>query len=226
MDRVELSMAFFTKVLSLDLETDICFVHKLLESSLNNGGDASSDSTCGSSPRLEYYIKVISIFQVFEISSCVKRLAEDAFRVALLEGNEGGATQMCSLAFKNSLSLEDYKGAYSLVLRMPSYEETDGGKRRERKEKLASLRMLISSLVHKKELDVLLSLNFNGTFNETETVRDQVENILVAQANLSDPLCKDGAYQMLYLYYLKRGNFHKGTNSSKLVLFLYYTLSR
>jgi hypothetical protein len=83
-------------------------------------------------------------------------------------------------------------------------------KKRESTEKLATLRMFVGKLLRNGELDTLIALNMNEFFNEYTTVREQVEEILFSQASLSDPLKEDGVYQMLYAYYLCKGDFHKG----------------
>src|SRR5438105_5052144 len=77
-------------------------------------------------------------------------------------------------------------------------------------EKKSSLRRFVTELVKKKALDILIALDMSELFSRTSSIREQVENILFAQANLSDPLEMDGVYQMLYAYHLCRGNFHKG----------------
>lgn len=77
-------------------------------------------------------------------------------------------------------------------------------------EKKSSLRRFVSELVRKKALDVLIAFDMAELFSRTSSVREQVETILFAQANLSDPLQTDGVYQMLYAYHLCRENYHKG----------------
>jgi hypothetical protein len=219
----------------------------------------TNEFICTADSRISYFVKIISIFQVFNLIPAVQKLAQDGLDLAVEEGNDQAATQMCSLAFKSALFLRDYDSAYKNIRCMPSHDGSGpprfgsvdfpedsqlGGRylsnpqrpeamdfaitpteqlqaetadvlgseprRYESSEKLASLRMFVSRILQEKEVDVLVSLDLNDRFSYAKTVRQEVEDILFAQANLSDPLCTDGVYQMLYLYHLSRENYHKG----------------
>lgn len=133
----------------------------------------------------------------------IQRVAGEGLQAAETEED---AIKMCALAFKCALQLEDYTTAFNFILRMPSRD----GEVRGPHEKLASLRTFVSSIVKEGALDILLNLNMDSLFNRSASVREQVEGILFAQANLADPLQHDGVYQMLYIFHLAKDNFHKG----------------
>ena len=151
-----------------------------------------------------YYLKVIKLFQIYDRIPAVQKLSEDGLRVA---PDDDSTTRMCSLAFKSAIALDDYKSAYKYLMQIPNSAEDMV---RERKEKLACLRIFISKIVERGDVETLIKLNMSDMFNRISTVREQVEEILWNQANLSDPLQKDGVYQILYFYHICQQNFHKG----------------
>lgn len=154
-----------------------------------------------------YYLKVIKLFQIYERIPAIQRLAEDGLKIA---SDDEATTRMCSLAFKSAIRLNDYKSAYKYIGQIPAIVDDSV---RERKEKLACLRMFISRIIERGDVETLMNLNMTEMFNKISTVREQVEEILWSQANLSDPLQKDGVYQILYFYHIYLENFHKAAST-------------
>ncbi|CAL8125777.1 unnamed protein product [Orchesella dallaii] len=151
-----------------------------------------------------YFLKIIKLFQIYNQTPAIQRLAEVGLKIAV---DSDAVTRMCSLAFKSAIKLDDYKSAYKYIQQIPSAEGTDGVK--ERKEKLASLRMFLARIIERGDVETLMTLEMGDMFNKISTVREQVEDILWGQANLSDPLQKDGVYQILCFYHVSLQNFHK-----------------
>lgn len=73
-------------------------------------------------------------------------------------------------------------------------------------------------------MDTLLGLSMDELFNKSSSIREQIEGILFAQANLADPLEPVGAYQMLYVFHLANDHFHKG-ESIKFIYFCSETIA-
>lgn len=153
-----------------------------------------------------YFHKVIKLFQIYEQIPAIQMLSEDGLRAA---PDDDAATRMCSQAFKSAIKLDDYMSAYKYIMQIPADAEDEV---KERKEKLACLRLFVSRIVERGDVETLMNLSMDDMFNKISTVREQIELILLSQANLSDPLQKDGVYQILYFYHINLQNFHKAAS--------------
>ncbi|CAG7728027.1 unnamed protein product [Allacma fusca] len=157
---------------------------------------------------LVFYQKIISLFQVFQEHSAVQILAETALDAC---PNQNDKVMMASLAFKSALHMRDYVAAYKYILRIPSMDENNP--EGEIREKMASVRTLLRSLLENCEIDTLLALDLRHEFAPGITARMRVEEILESQANLSDPVATDGVYQMLYAYHVTREKYYEGATA-------------
>ncbi|ODN00860.1 hypothetical protein Ocin01_05816 [Orchesella cincta] len=157
-----------------------------------------------------YFLKIIKLFEIYDQTPAIQRLAEDGLKIASDIDNDA-ITRMCTLAFRSAIKLDDYKSAYKYIQQIPSAEGTDGVK--ERKEKLASLRIFLARIIEKGDVQTLMTLDMADMFNKISTVREKVEDILGSQANLSDPLQRDGVYQILCFYHVSLQNFHKAASA-------------
>ena len=145
---------------------------------------------------------------MFQEYGAVQTLAEAALDACPRQRDK---VMMASLAFKSALQMKDYMGAYNFILRIPSVDEHNPTV--EIREKMASVRTLLRSLLEHCEIETLLALDLRHEFAPGVSTRAKVEEILSAQANLSDPLVTDGVYQMLYAYHISRENFYEGATA-------------
>jgi len=178
---------------------DTHFCSSILEIEMKDGEERGGSFNVKSNFH-QYYIKAISIFQVFDHLTCILSMAESG--IVNAEENSAFRTKMCTLAFKTALELEDYAAAYNFILNMPSSTE--------KSQKFSSLRTFVTKILERGHVNQLMSLRFSEMFDSTSSVREHVEQFLFNHANSSDAMQTKGPYQILYLYHLSKLNYHKG----------------
>ncbi|CAL8077044.1 unnamed protein product [Orchesella dallaii] len=154
-----------------------------------------------------YFLKTIKLFEIYDQTPAIQNIAEIGLKNAI---DNDSVTQLCLLAFKSSIKLDDLKSAFKYMQKIPSPEGTNEVE--SRREKMASLRMLLARIVETGDVETLRTLKMDDMFNKMSTVGEKVEDILLEQAYVSDPLQKDGMYQLLCFYHLSRDSFHKAAS--------------
>ncbi|XP_019873892.2 nuclear pore complex protein Nup160 homolog isoform X2 [Aethina tumida] len=133
---------------------------------------------------LNYYLKVIQLFELHKAKDCAINVANAALSV--VDRDDPLMATLYSIKFKHHLSLKHYEMAFDALYSNPDLER--------RKD---NLRDLVKSLLDEKKLDVLMNFTY-GSMEEYFT------NILLTRARAADAV-NNIYYDFLYSYQIKRG---------------------
>ncbi|XP_044262804.1 nuclear pore complex protein Nup160 homolog [Tribolium madens] len=133
---------------------------------------------------INYYLKVIHLFELHKSYDCAINLANIALSVT--SPDDPLAATLYSIKFKHHLVLKNYQMAYDSLNANP-----DSDRRKD------NLRDLVKKLLDEKKLDVLMSFTYNG-------MEELFCDIVSTRARAADP-SNNIYYDFLYAYQVKRG---------------------
>lgn len=133
---------------------------------------------------VNYYLKVIQLFELHNARDCAINVASVALSIADA-GNPLRAT-LFSIKFKHHLALRHYQEAYNAMVDNP-----------DRERKADNLRDLVKSLLDQRELEVLLNFNYGN-------MEAQFRDILSTRARAADAI-DNVYYDFLYSYQVTKG---------------------
>ncbi|CAH1112722.1 unnamed protein product [Psylliodes chrysocephalus] len=133
---------------------------------------------------VNYYLKVIQLFELHKARDCVISVANTA--LSIVEPDDPLAATLYSIKFKHHLALKHYELAFDSLYSNPDAER-----------KKDNLRDLVKTLLDEKKLDTLLNFTY-GSMDEF------FANILLTRARATDSV-NNVFYDFLYSYQIKRG---------------------
>ncbi|XP_067136973.1 nuclear pore complex protein Nup160 [Centruroides vittatus] len=149
------------------------------------------EQTSSSSLIVQYYLKVIQLFEFFKQPEYIILLADTAINV--IEPEDPSIPVFWSLIFKYHLELNHNEEAYTAMIGNP-----DPIRRKD------SLRQFIVVLCERRELQSLIEFSYADLKND-------VVNILESRARSTDLLTQN-YYSILYAFHIHNNNFRKAAS--------------
>jgi len=137
----------------------------------------------------QYYLKVMRMFERFEIYDCVISIAEVAIGTA---DKESQLAMFQSIIFNNHMHLKHYEEAYHSLI-----HNAELGRRKD------CLRQLVIVLFQEKRFDILINFPYIG-------LEEDLQNIVETRAR-SMQIENNEHYNFLYSYYIKTNNMKKAS---------------
>lgn len=132
----------------------------------------------------QYYLKIMRLFEKYEVHDCVITIAETAIGTA---DKDSQLAMFQSIIFNNHMQLKHYEEAYySLMNNVESSRRKD------------CLRQLVIALFQEKRFDILINFNYN-------TLEEDLEDIVQTRAR-SMQIEDNEHYNFLYSYHVKNAN--------------------
>jgi nuclear pore complex protein Nup160 len=135
----------------------------------------------------QYYLKVMRLFEKYEIYECVIDIATIAIETA---DKDSQLAMFQSIIFNNHMHLNHYEEAYSSLI-----HNVEMSRRKD------CLRQLVISLFQEKRLDILINFPYNG-------LEEDLQNIVETRAR-SMQIENNEHYNFLYAYHIKTNNMKK-----------------
>jgi nuclear pore complex protein Nup160 len=133
---------------------------------------------------INYYLKVIHLFELHKALDCAINLANTALSVTTAD--DPLAATLYSIKFKHHLALKNYEMAYDSLNSNPDSDR-----------KKDNLRDLVKKLLDEKKLDVLMSFTYGG-------MEELFCDIVFTRARAADA-ANNIYYDFLFAYQVKRG---------------------
>ncbi|XP_046422018.1 nuclear pore complex protein Nup160 homolog [Neodiprion fabricii] len=144
-----------------------------------------------SSMRVNYFLKVIQLFEHHNAADCIIELAETAITIA--EDDNPNLPTLHSIVFRQHLNLEHHTEAYHWLNSNP-----------DPSRKVDCLRQLVATLFERNKLLELV------TFPYVEMYED-LERIIEGRARSMD-LMENNYYNFLYSFHINKGNMRKAAS--------------
>lgn len=148
-----------------------------------------SDVPSDNNPLIQYYLKVIKLFEEYNAADCIIELAETAILMA--DKNDSNLPTLHSIVFTQHLNLGHHTKAYNCLNSNP-----DAARR------VDCLRQLVVTLFERKKLIDLISFPYVDMYED-------LERIIEGRARSMD-LMENNYYNFLYSFHINKGNMRKG----------------
>lgn len=156
-------------------------------------------ATSESHAQVQYYLKVIELFEQHNAADCVIELAETAIAVAAPD--DENLPTLHSIVFTQHLNLGHHTEAYHCLNSNP-----DAARRTD------CLRQLVVTLFERKKLVDLVSFPYVDMYEDLERI--------VEERARSVDLLKNNYYNFLYSFHINKGNMRKGKDRRSIILYL------
>lgn len=149
----------------------------------------------------QYYLKIMRLFEKYEVYDCVITVAEIAIGCA---DRESQLAMFQSIVFNNQMHLKHYEEAYHSLI-----HNVELSRRKD------CLRQLVIMLFQEKRFDILINFPYTN-------LEQDLQNIVETRAR-SMQIEGNEHYNFLYSYYIKNTNMKKAANVmyEKSLRFLY-----
>lgn len=137
----------------------------------------------------QYYLKVMRLFEKYEIYDCVINIAEIAIGTA---DKESQLAMFQSIIFNNHMHLKHYEEAYHSLI-----HNVELSRRKD------CLRQLVIMLFQEKRFDILINFPYNG-------LEQDLQNIVETRAR-SMQIENNEHYNFLYSYHIKTSNMKRAS---------------
>ncbi|XP_070491725.1 nuclear pore complex protein Nup160 homolog [Chironomus tepperi] len=138
----------------------------------------------------QYYLKVMRLFEKYEIYDCVINIAEIAIGTA--KDNDSQLAMFQSIIFNNHMHLKHYEEAYHSLI-----HNVELSRRKD------CLRQLVIMLFQEKRFDILINFPYNG-------LEQDLQNIVETRAR-SMQIENNEHYNFLYSYHIKTTNMKRAS---------------
>ncbi|XP_076180163.1 nuclear pore complex protein Nup160 [Ptiloglossa arizonensis] len=150
-----------------------------------------SDVPSDNNPLIQYYLKVIKLFEEYNAADCIIELAETAILMA--DKNDSNLPTLHSIVFTQHLNLGHHTKAYNCLNSNP-----DAARR------VDCLRQLVVTLFERKKLIDLISFPYVDMYED-------LERIIEGRARSMD-LMENNYYNFLYSFHINKGNMRKAAS--------------
>lgn len=147
----------------------------------------SGEFTTSNEIMAQYYLKVMRLFEKYEIYDCVISIAEVAIGTA---DKESQLAMFQSIIFNNHMHLKHYEEAYHSLI-----HNVELSRRKD------CLRQLVIMLFQEKRFDILINFPYIG-------LEQDLQNIVETRAR-SMQIENNEHYNFLYAYHIKNNNMKK-----------------
>lgn len=137
----------------------------------------------------QYYLKVMRLFEKYEIYDCVINIAETAIGTA---DKDSQLAMFQSIIFNNHMHLKHYEEAYHSLI-----HNVELSRRKD------CLRQLVIMLFQEKRFDILINFPYNG-------LEQDLQNIVETRAR-SMQIENNEHYNFLYSYHIKTNNMKRAS---------------
>ncbi|XP_053989255.1 nuclear pore complex protein Nup160 homolog [Hylaeus volcanicus] len=150
-----------------------------------------SNAPSDSNPLIQYYLKVIKLFEEYNAADCIIELAETAILMA--DKNDPNLPTLHSIVFTQHLNLGHHTKAYNCLNSNP-----DAARR------VDCLRQLVVTLFERKKLIDLILFPYVDMYED-------LERIVEGRARSMD-LTGNNYYNFLYSFHINKGNMRKAAS--------------
>ncbi|XP_043261086.1 nuclear pore complex protein Nup160 homolog [Colletes gigas] len=150
-----------------------------------------SNEPLDSNPLIQYYLKVIKLFEEYNAADCIIELAETAILMA--DKNDPNLPTLHSIVFTQYLNLGHHTKAYNCLNSNP-----------DTARRVDCLRQLVVTLFERKKLIDLISFPYVDMYED-------LERIVEGRARSMD-LMENNYYNFLYSFHINKGNMRKAAS--------------